>query len=252
MTLCKIDGCEKKIYAKLLCHTHYTRLLKHGDPLVLKRRKNGSGYLSNGGFIYVYKPDHPNASSRGKVPEHVIVMSNFLGRPLHSNEYIKHKDENKSNNDVSNLILLSTDNPCTIRTCKEPQRCNGLCESHYKKYLQYGDAEVSRRANNGEGSITKFGYRRVWRPNHPNSNPHGTILEHRLVMSEFLGRPLTKNENVHHKNGDRLDNRIENLELWSSRQPPRQRVEDLVAWAHDILSQYDEDIQKLKTKKSQL
>ena len=82
------------------------------------------------------------------------------------------------------------------------------------------------------------GYVSVYRPEHPNSRRNGYIFEHRLVMSNLLKRPLLQSENVHHINGNKLDNSIQNLELWATQQPSGQRVSDLVVYANDILARY--------------
>lgn len=92
--------------------------------------------------------------------------------------------------------------------------------------------------NKGGRVIDKSGYVSLWMPDHPNCRSAGYIHEHRVVMSKLIGRPLKSNENVHHKNGIRSDNRPENLELWVKAQPAGQRVCDLVDFAKQILDEY--------------
>lgn len=70
------------------------------------------------------------------------------------------------------------------------------------------------------GWITKQGYRRV------SVGEGKSRSEHRLVMEEVLGRPLLREEEVHHRNGIKADNSPANLELWVSWKG--QRVEDLI------------------------
>lgn len=63
-------------------------------------------------------------------------------------------------------------------------------------------------------------------------------LEHREIMERQLGRPLKAHETVHHKDGNRQNNALDNLELWSKRHPPGQRVSDKIAFCVDFLKEY--------------
>jgi hypothetical protein len=57
------------------------------------------------------------------------------------------------------------------------------------------------------------GYEYVYMPTNPMAKSNGCVFVHRLVMSEKIGRPLTKDEHVHHIDGNKLNNNIENLML---------------------------------------
>jgi hypothetical protein len=127
--------------------------------------------------------------------------------------------------------------PCGVDGCDRKYFAKGLCSMHYNRKRLTGDAgEAAPRRGirpTGEWYVNSDGY--VQRSFHGK-----TELQHRVVMSEHLGRELFPDENAHHKNGDRSDNRISNLELWSTWQPAGQRVEDKIAWARELLARYNE------------
>jgi hypothetical protein len=93
----------------------------------------------------------------------------------------------------------------------------------------------------GGRRIDGSGYVYLTDKTHPRSN-QGYVYEHILVMEKHIGRQLLPGENVHHRNGVRHDNRVDNLELWSKHQPSGQRVIDKVKYAKEILRTYPPEI----------
>jgi len=112
-----------------------------------------------------------------------------------------------------------------------PVRCGGDRCNNELRYVQYktavdsGFTGLCRRCGflrPKSERISSHGYILVrLSPDHPfycmAHRRTGYVLEHRLIMAEHLGRPLTNEEIVHHINGDKQDNRLENLQLLSTR-----------------------------------
>ena len=130
---------------------------------------------------------------------------------------------------------------CDIEGCERKHNARGYCQAHYARWKNGQDMTIPiARHINLEWSdwiVNDRGYvkRSMWVGKGRNTHQY----QHRVVMEEHLGRPLLAHENVHHINGQRADNRIENLELWSTSQPSGQRVEDKIMWAKAFLAQYE-------------
>lgn len=157
------------------------------------------------------------------------------GRQVFSAGYCRtHHRWWKAGKDLSAPVRISKHaGECTINGCTTLIKAKGFCPLHYSRWKNSKDlVKVASPKRNGDRYLGPGGYIMIRVDGRAR-------YEHRVVMEVILGRKLVKGENVHHLNGNRMDNRKENLELWNTSQPAGQRVKDKVIWAKEILVLYD-------------
>lgn len=204
---CSVEGCARPVTARGWCGAHYRRWHKYGNPEALAPRK----------------PAAETGTTKACLT---------CGRTLDLGQFPYGWSPCR---DCRRSINFSQGKSCAV--CLKPlvnASQTGLCAVHHGE-LRRSQSEVKRKRVAG-GYVVLTSH---W--NHPNARARGHILEHVKVMAEALGRPLEPHENVHHINGVRDDNRPENLELWSTKQPQGQRIADKVAWAKELLALYEPD-----------
>jgi len=138
-------------------------------------------------------------------------------------------------------ILRKTNNPKKYREYLNKQNEKRRKEVRKRLGLPLDHPKINET---GKGFKLKDGYIYLLKKDHPNVSKSGYVAEHVVVMTQFLNRPLDKKETIHHKNGIRNDNRIENLELWSNSHPYGQRIEDKIQWCKEFLDFYGFDVLK--------
>ena len=211
---CVAEGCESVWVSRRLCSKHYQRARKAGEQLPPPLERVGRGYCSIEGCSNEHRAHGVCATHYWRLRKH--------GDPL--------KLEAKPSDE------------CSIEGCQKPRRARGWCSMHHWRWQNNGDPLIKSLKEPKKRFVGRNGYAQVLKPDHPNSQATGYVAEHRYVMAEYLGRPLRADEQVHHVNGIKDDNRLGNLELWTTFHPYGQRPADLVAFAREVLARYESEL----------
>jgi hypothetical protein len=131
---------------------------------------------------------------------------------------------------------------CSFAQCDRAQYAAGLCELHRDRQLRGTPLDAPLKGTLGErenpNPINGYVWTTVEEQDRWLVGGRSYVQKHRLVMARHMGRELAEDETVHHMNGIRSDNRVENLELWSGNHGKGARVADQIQHALEVLRRY--------------
>ena len=209
---CHVDTCSGPVAVRGLCSRHYQRFRKHGDPLGGDPDRDRTGNGKPKGQCTVNGCEDP-VKARGWCSAHYHRWQRH-GNPLGGG---------------SERTPVPRSGECSIEGCNHAVQARGWCALHYQRWFSHGDPMVvkTRRKDEPSRRINNQGYIELrW----GKDGATISVLEHRLVMEQVIGRELYPFENVHHKNGIKTDNDPGNLEIWVRSQPAGQRLEDQITF----------------------
>lgn len=191
---CSVEACDRPVHSRGWCKPHYRRWQRHGatgsEPIREKARPQPPRPCKVDGCRRV-------AQSRGWCGTHYERWR--LGRAV---------------NAPGDLRLRNPAARCTVDGCEGRPSARGWCQKHYARWRAHGDPTVTERDYGSYRVTSPDGYIRIWCPGHPAAHADGYALEHRKVVID-AGIEIPDGWHVHHRNHDKTDNRLENLEVLS-------------------------------------
>jgi hypothetical protein len=194
------------------------------DPIHFTCKCCGNDFSMKPSYLVAYR------KKWGKDPMYCSIPCSSLGRKADAEQRA-----------ISSLTCIQCGGP--MAEVRKPsgylKRGRNLCSTECRALFRRLSYQAKHPDQEMVPRAYRNGYLRVIVPG-KNGEPSREVFQHRYVMEQHIGRRLATEETVHHIDGNRANNDISNLELFSSRHGPGQRVIDKVAFAVEILRLYPE------------